>query len=63
MYVVGQSSDRNKIITCNVVNSELNEVKAESAILTVVCKLISVRAKLLAKLHSAKMNHISRTID
>lgn len=28
--------DRNKIITCNVINSELNAVKTESAILTVI---------------------------
>ena len=34
------SSDRNKIITCSVINSELNQVKTESAILTVICKLI-----------------------
>ena len=33
-------NDRNKIITCNVINSELNEVKTESAILTVICKYI-----------------------
>ena len=31
-------NDRNKIITCNVINSELNAVKTESAILTVICK-------------------------
>ena len=36
-----QSSDRNKIITCNVINSELNAIKTESAILTVICKSIS----------------------
>ncbi len=29
-------SDRNKIITCNVINSELNKVKTESAMLTVI---------------------------
>ena len=33
-----RSSDRNKIITCNVINSELNAIKTESAILTVICK-------------------------
>ena len=33
-----QSNDRTKLISCNVVNSELNDVKTESAILTVICK-------------------------
>ena len=32
------SNDRNKIITCNVINSELNAIKTESAMLTVICK-------------------------
>jgi hypothetical protein len=32
------SNDRSKFISCNVVNSELNDVKTESAILTVICK-------------------------
>ena len=31
-------NDRNKIITCNVINSELNAIKTESAMLTVICK-------------------------
>ena len=35
-----RSSDRNKIITCNVINSELNAIKTESAILTVICKYL-----------------------
>ena len=33
-----QGSVCDKIITGNVVNSELNAVKTESAILTVICK-------------------------
>ena len=37
-----QNSDRNKIITCNVINSELNAIKTESAILTVICKSLYV---------------------
>ena len=62
--IMWQSSDRNKIITCNVVNSELNAIEIESALLTVVCKLISLQAKYLANLLGAnKMNHISGTID
>ena len=36
-----ESSDRNKIVTCNVINSELNAVKTESAILTVICKCLA----------------------
>ena len=31
-------NDRTKLISCNVVNSELNDVKTESAILTVICE-------------------------
>ena len=34
-------NDRTKLISCNVVNSELNDVKTESAILTVICELIN----------------------
>ena len=35
------SNDRNKIVTCNVINSELNAIKTESAILTVICELLA----------------------
>ena len=35
-----RASDRTKIITCNVINSELNAIKTESAILTVICKYL-----------------------
>ena len=61
--ILCQSSDLNKIITCNIINSELNAVKTDSFVLTVVCNLISLQAKYLVNLLCAKMNHISGTID
>jgi hypothetical protein len=37
-----RNSDRNSIVTCNVINSELNTVKTESAMLTVICKFARI---------------------
>jgi len=31
-------NDRTKFISCNVVNSELNDIKTESVILSIICK-------------------------
>lgn len=32
--------DRSKIVVCNAVNSELNDVKTESKMLSVICEFI-----------------------
>ena len=37
--VMVSPNDRNKIISCNAVNSELNDIKTQSHVLTVICKL------------------------
>ena len=31
-------NDRNKIISCNAINSELNDIKTQSHVLTIICK-------------------------
>ena len=36
--VMVSPNDRNKIISCNAVNSELNDIKTQSHVLTVICK-------------------------
>ena len=36
--VMVSPKDRNKIIYCNAVNSELNDIKTQSHVLTVICK-------------------------
>ena len=36
--VVVNANDRNKIISCNAINSELNDIKTQSHVLTVICK-------------------------
>ena len=41
--------DRNKIISCNAINSELNDIKTQSHVLTVICKLPPLRCIIFDK--------------
>ena len=38
--VLVSPNDRNKIVSCNAINAELNDIKTQSHVLTVICKLL-----------------------
>ena len=40
--VLVSPNDRNKIVSCNAINAELNDIKTQSHVLTVICKKIII---------------------
>ena len=39
---VSQRDKLNKVVTCNAINSELNDVKTQSHVLTVICECLFI---------------------
>ena len=47
--VMVNPNDRNKIISCNAINSELNDIKTQSHVLTVICKYRKISILLIER--------------